>query len=210
MSRKLAGVKKLCEKLSGIPLGKEYRTLQQLKEKLDEYEKEIILKNFLLDYDVALGQVALELLKNDTPMPHEYETFCLVAPLVFSGDSNDKVEVFAVLPPRKRITLGVCVYEKKREKCTDDSIDSILEKNFAPQYGKIKLAECELCNPSPKRNEELAKFIALIEKSIKLSFRKAEDGLYTTTLPYVNSLDEFKKRIMPKLNGIFNILAKWD
>lgn len=28
MSRKLASVKKLCEKLSDIPLGKEYRTLQ--------------------------------------------------------------------------------------------------------------------------------------------------------------------------------------
>lgn len=210
MSRKLTSIKKLCEKLSGIPLREEYHILQQLKEKLDEYEKEIILNNFLLDYDMALGEVAMELLKNDTPMPHEYGTFCLVSSLVFSDDSNDKVEIFAILPPRKHITLGICVYENKEKKHTEDSIDSILEENFAPQYGKIKLAECELCNPSPKRNEELSKFILLIEKSIKLSFRKAEDGLYTTTLPYVNSLNEFKKQVMPKINGIFDILAKWD
>jgi len=208
MSRKLASLKMISEKLSGIPFGKEYRILQQLKEKIDEYEKEIILKNFLLDYDVALDEVSMALCINDTPMFHRYKTFYLVAPpLEFSKDLNDEVEVFAVLPPRKRITIGVCVYEKKEKNLATDSFQ---DKNFVSQYGKIKLVECEWCNPSPKRNEELSKFIHLIEKSIKLSFRKEEDGLYTTTLPYVNSFNEFKKQLMPKIKSIFDILAKWD
>lgn len=210
MSNTLDRIKSISEKLRGAPTAKEYRPLRKLDEQLTKYEMELILKNFLLDYDTALCEVSMELAKNDIPMPQQYETFCLAAPLFFSGDSNDKVEVFAVLPPRKLITLGICVYEKKGGKCTDDSIDSILEKNFAPQYGKIKLAECELCNPSPKRNEELAEFIPLIETAIGLSFKKAEDGLYTTTLPYVNSLNEFKKLVMPKIKGIFDVLQKWN
>jgi len=210
MSQALDRIKKITEKLSGASTAKEYRALRKLEEQLSKYEIELILKNFSLDYDFALDQVSMALLKNDTPMPHQYKTFCLSAPLIFSEDSNDQVEVFAFLPPRKRMTLGVCVYELKKENSTDDSTDSILEKCFAPQYGKIKLAECEWCKPSPKRNEELSKFIPLIETTIKSSFKKAEDGLYTTTFPYVNSLNEFKKRVMPKIKGIFDILYKWD
>lgn len=210
MSQALDRIKKITEKLSGASTAKEYRILQKLDEQLTKYEMELILKNFSLDYDTALCEVSIELAKNNMPMPHQYKTFCLTAPLIFSEDSNDQVEVFAVFPPRKRITLGICVYELKKENHTDDSIDSILEKRFALQYEKIKLAECEWCKPSPKRNEELSKFIPLIETTIKSSFKKAEDGLYTTTFPYVNSLDEFKKRVMPKIKGIFDILQKWD
>lgn len=207
MKKTLDRIKKISEKLSGAPTAKEYHVLRKLDEQLSKYENELILKNFSLDYDTALCEVSIELAKNNMPMPHQYKTFCLTAPQIFSEDSNDHVEVFAVLPPRKRITLGVCVYELKKENHTDDSI---LEKRFAPQYEKIKLAECEWCKPSPKRNEELSRFIPLIETTIKSSFKKAEDGLYTTTFPYVNSLDEFKKRVMPKIKGIFDILYKWD
>ena len=207
MSKTLDRIKEIAEKLSGAPTAKEYRILQKLDEQLTKYEMELILKNFSLDYDTALCEIAMELAKNNMPMPHHYKTFCLAASLIFSEDSNDLVEIFAVFPPRKRITLGICVYELKNENSTDDSI---LEKRFSPQYGKIKLAECEWCNPSPKRNEELAKIIPMIETTIKSSFKKAEDGLYTTTFPYVNSLNEFKKRVMPKIKGIFDALQKWD
>ena len=207
MSKTLDRIKEISEKLSGAATVKEYHVLRKLDEQLSKYEMELILKNFSLDYDTALCEVSMELAKNNMPMPQQYKTFCLAAPLIFSEDSNDQVEIFAVLPPRKRITLGVCVYELKKENHTDDSI---LEKRFAPQYEKIKLAECEWCKPSPKRNEELSRFIPLIETTIKSSFKKAEDGLYTTTFPYVNSLNEFKKRVMPKIKGIFDILYKWD
>ena len=210
MSKTLDRIKEISENLSGAATVKEYHVLRKLDEQLSKYEMELILKNFSLDYDTALCEVSMELAKNNMPMPQQYKTFCLAAPLIFSEDSNDQVEIFAVFPPRKRITLGVCVYELKKENSTDDSIDSILEKRFSPQYGKIKLAECEWCKPAPKRNEELSKFIPLIETIIKSSFKKAEDGMYITTLPYVNSLNEFKKRVMPKIQGIYDVLKKWD